>query len=275
MSGEHSPILMAEQRAHQGITIEFSFSTNPAYEQAVAVARKQPSYQEVGDGAGARHRVHYSWQELAALQEMKHAAWELREKRAFVNGVELRWEHMAQMTNCFYEKVTRGKPGHCFFDGNFVSPFGCRYTLTNLTDRISSEWLSYGKFDSDGAFRFDKERIRAVAKERLRSSGIHFCPASDEEFLNRMVNVFPDRVHPSEDTRWRFMHTTKQENIGVVPVDINAAWSIVHELQARVREQRAAERTEETGKRTVPDAYALAGARSPAKKGLLARLFGR
>lgn len=276
MSQETSESVATEQVPREGITIEFSFSTNPAYEAAVATARKHPSYRQLGDGTGARHRAHYRWQELAQLQELKDVCWELREKRAYVNGIELRWEHMAQMTYCFYQKLTRGQRDHCFFDGNHVSPFGCRYTLTNLADRISNQWLTYGEFQPGGAFRFDKERIRALAKERLRSAGIHFCPAGDEEFLDTMVEVFPDQVNPDEDTRWRRMLTPKREVIGVVPVNVRAARDIVHELQGKVRARRGPGRVDETGKLPVPAIGRTEGRPERSKrKSLLEKLFGK
>ena len=77
-------------------------------------------------------RGHYQWTELPELRAFKDAAWELRHKRAFVHGEEVKWDTMAQVTWCFHERITRQKEQHCFFDENFVNPWGCRYALSNL-----------------------------------------------------------------------------------------------------------------------------------------------
>lgn len=275
MAQESAQSLPSEDIPREGITLEFPYATIAAYERAVEVARKHPSFHQFGEGRAVRNRVTYSWRELAQLQEFKDAAWDLHQKRAYVNGVELRWEHMAQMTHCFYEKITRGKRDHCFFDGNFVSPFGCRYTLTNLADRINHEWLTYGSFDKEGVFHFDKPRIREHALDRVRRSSLHFCPAWDEEFLNVMVDVFPDQVNPDEDKRWRLMKTTKNQTIGVVSTGVDAAWKIVHELQEKVRQQRGPDKVAETGKLPVARIYWPKHAARGKKKSLLERILGK
>jgi hypothetical protein len=258
----------------EGVTLELSYATVPAFDRAVEVARKHPSFQQFGEGKSLRVRVTYQLTELDALQELKDATWDLHHKRAFLRGVEIPWHQMGQLTYCFRELLRKPRRDHCFFDGNFWSVWGCRYAVANLSDRINNEWLSLGHLQADGTWVFDKARITEQVKRNL-SSGFQHCPAFDAEFVELMLEIFPERVNPAEDPRWRHLETRQGETIGVGPADVDKAKKILYELQAKIVERRSAERVQENGKRQLAlEQFRQSTTGKPKKKkGLLARLF--
>ena len=258
----------------QGLTVELAYATVLAFEQAVAVARRHPSFQQFGEGKALRVRVTYQLTELEALQELKEAAWDLHHKRAWLHGDEIAWHQMAQLSHCFGELLRRPRREHCFFDGNFWSGFGCRYAIANLSDRINNEWLGFGRQEAGGVWVFDKARIAEHVRNHLYS-GFQHCPAFDEEYLELFFEVFPERVDPVEDDRWQLLKSRQGELIGVGPTGAEAAKKIVYELQEKIRQRRGAETTQENGKRKLPAAlFAPYQTTGKKKKGLLARLLG-
>jgi len=257
----------------KGLTVEMSYATVAAFDEAVAVVRKHATFQQFGEGKGLRVRATYQFSELDELQELKEASWELRQKKCWLDGQEIAWSEMAQMTHCFREYLRRPRREHCFFDGNFWSGWGCKYAVSNLSDRINIEWLMMGKLDADGAWVLDKERIAAYVREKLYT-GFHRCPAFDEEFLNRVIDIFPERIDPIADDRWRHVRNRQNTIIHIGPKDVDAAKKIVFELQDKVREQRAGQQVGENGKRPVPQEYFRTYAEGPKKKGLLKKIFG-
>ncbi|HXE75419.1 MAG TPA: hypothetical protein VNN18_07275 [Candidatus Xenobia bacterium] len=240
--------------APRGITVELEHATVAAFEQALAVVRQHPTCQEFGEGKTLRVRATYQFDELDALNEVKEAAWELRHKRCWIDGKEVPWHEMAEITYCFREYLRKPKRDHCFFDGNFWSNWGCKYAVCNLADRINTEWLTFGQLDGDGAWVFDKARIAERVRQRLHTS-FHLCPAFDEEFLNHVLEVFPERVDPVADDRWRYVRNRQGQIIYVGPKDVDSAKKIVQELQEKVRQRRSGENVAENGKRPVPESY--------------------
>lgn len=257
----------------QGITVELSYATVPAFQQAVEVARKHPTFQQFGEGKAVKVRVTYQLGELDALQELKDAAWELHHKRTWLQGTEIPWHQMAQLSHCLRELLRKPRREHCFFDGNFWSGFGCRYALANLTDRINSDWLGYGHLESGGVWVFDKPRIAEYVKKNL-FSGFQHCPAFDTEYLEMFLEVFPERVDPVEDDRWRLLVNRQGETIGVGPTGADTAKKIVYELQEKIRQRRGPEKVQENGKRKLPAALFAPYQTAKKKKGILARLLG-
>lgn len=258
----------------RGITVEIAFATIPAFAQVQEVARRHPSFQQFGEGKALRLRVTYQFEELDALQELKNVSWELRHKRAWLHGTEVAWHEMAQLTHCFREWLGKPKPDHCFFDGNLWSGFGCRYAIANLSDRINNDWLTYGHLDSGGVWVFDKPRIADYVRKQVHR-GFHHCPAWDEEYLELVLEILPERVDPVGDDRWQLLRRRDGQIVGVCPKDVDAAKKIVRELQAKVVERRGADKVQASGKRKLPAALFRAYQASPKqKKGWLARLVG-
>lgn len=257
----------------KGITVELSYASVAAFDDMVAVARKHPTFQQFGEGRSTRVRVTYQLEELEALQEMKEAAWELRKKRAWLDGEEIEWYEMARMTYCFRELLRKPRLDHCFFDLNFWSGFGCRYAIANLSDRINNEWLGFGRLEEGGAWVFDKPRIAEHVKKNLPRAYQH-CPAYDAEYLETFLEIFPERIDPAEDDRWTHLRDRGNNIIGVGPPDVDSAKKIVHELRVKVRARRGTENVQENGKRPVPLEFLRQYQAPKKKKGLLARLVG-
>jgi len=257
-----------------GITLEFSYAATPAFARTLERARQHPSFREFGAGTDLRVRVTYQFDEADAIQEIKRVSWDLHHKRAFIHHQEVTWAQMAQLTHCYWELIARRKRDHCFFDANFWNIFGCRYALANFSDRINNEWLTFGELTPDGAWTFDKARIAQAVHANLHQ-GFHHCPAFDPEFVALMLELFPAKVDPQQDSRWRYLHDRQGKVIGVAPKDVGTAKNLLYELQTKVRQQRGPEKVAATGKLPLPAArLCLPASGMEKKKSWLRRLLG-
>lgn len=75
-----------------GLTILLDFHDTPAFQRVRELAQRQPSCSEWAREDGSRYlHVTYSFSEVERFNEMAAAAARLPRKRAFVNGLEIRW----------------------------------------------------------------------------------------------------------------------------------------------------------------------------------------
>ena len=75
-----------------GLTILLDCKDSPACQRARELARRQPSCTEWTREDGTRYlHVTYSFAEVERFNELAAAAARLPRKRAFVNGLEIRW----------------------------------------------------------------------------------------------------------------------------------------------------------------------------------------
>jgi len=75
-----------------GLTILLDFHDSPAFQRVRALALRQPSCSEWTREDGSRYlHVTYSFSEVERFNELAAVAARLPGKRAFVNGLEIRW----------------------------------------------------------------------------------------------------------------------------------------------------------------------------------------
>jgi hypothetical protein len=75
-----------------GLTVLIDFEKSAGFDQARALARRQPSYSEWAEENGRRYlRVTYSKPEMPEFTQLAAAAAKLSGKHAFLNGMEIHW----------------------------------------------------------------------------------------------------------------------------------------------------------------------------------------
>ncbi|MGH9531408.1 MAG: hypothetical protein ACRD2Q_03390 [Terriglobales bacterium] len=75
-----------------GLTILIDFHDTPAFQRVRTLAQRQPSCSQWTREDGSRYlHATYSFSEVERFNELAAAATRLPGKRAFVNGLEIRW----------------------------------------------------------------------------------------------------------------------------------------------------------------------------------------
>ena len=101
-----------------GLTILMDFHDSRAFQRVLELARRQPSCSEWSREDGTRYlHLTYSFSEVRQFNQLAAAAARLPRKRAFVNGLEIRWPAAFDVT-AFYDNLDalspprqQGRPG--------------------------------------------------------------------------------------------------------------------------------------------------------------------
>ena len=79
----------ASQAREFKITVVFGYKISPAYDQAVALARQNPTYREEGTGEWVRHYATYATNEADALFELFNLVYEWETTEVLINNKAL------------------------------------------------------------------------------------------------------------------------------------------------------------------------------------------
>lgn len=136
---------------------------------------------------------------------------------------------------------------YCFGDSKqhpARNPWGCWQAKMPLGSEL--EWLSYGHFDTDGTFIFDKKKIAHYVFANIEE--FRGCPALNMNHIRKVLKIFPETINPKIDKDWKYqepifrkleaeikIHIGKSEDkivhpVGVKPASIEAVERIINKI---------------------------------------------
>ncbi len=132
----------------------------------------------------------------------------MRNRKVWVDGKEHRWDDVFGFVWCSEQRESAYRPvEYCFgLDDKQLNVWGCKNTRMDWSEW--AEWFSYGKFERRGlrknniVFVFDKQRIRHELQTSLFK--FRFCPYLNLEFVESVIQVFPEEVSPGSDRDWKY-----------------------------------------------------------------------
>lgn len=193
-----------EEVPAKGITIEFAYSSSQNFEFALNSAKKFDSFNQFGEGKKAIFRVSISKEELNELSELLENLKGWRNRKVYIDGKKEPWESIFNYTWCYNQRNKSYKPElYCFgYKNDYgISPWGC--IQTRLFFNEYSDLFKYGKWINEkGDWQFDKEEIKHHILNDLHQ--YKFCPALNLDFIDQVLNAFPDVVNPNTDKNWKF-----------------------------------------------------------------------
>ena len=205
------------------LVIEFGGSTSVNYLRAVEWARRCSRYSEAGEGKLKRHRVMWMAQDLDALIPLYHLVRTWKSTQLSLNGRPAWGNVLGAWFSCFEQREQAPDPaGYCYlspWDARELHPFGCqRAGQLRLTP--DADWLRFGSLESDGAWVFDKARMRHSVLHQLH--GYRFCPGWNRRWIDAFVDVFPDQVNPRRERDWVYQTNARRTSL-VVSLEMEAA----------------------------------------------------
>lgn len=178
------------------IRIEFSRSLSPRFSIALQEARKHPSFVQSGN----TYNVTLSREEAYRMAELLKG---LRSRRVFVDGKEAPWDEVFHYCGCYaLRRLAYDPEEYCLGDSRHapaINPWGCIQAIMPLSG--SAEWLSWGCFDLDGTFIFDKKKIRHYLIANTHR--YRFCPALRIDAMLRILEAFPETANPRVNPDWQ------------------------------------------------------------------------
>lgn len=191
-----------------GLAIEFADSTAASFHKAIEAAKSADQYQTCSRMKKNWHLAVFNSGSVADALSLAEALSGIRNRKAFLNGVEVSWDELFGFTWCATKRATAYRPvEYCFGkDENRINPWGCKQAQMDWAEW--SEWFSYGRWEKGGIFgskfswRFDKDRIRHELASRMFR--FRFCPHFDNRLSETVLRLLPDSVSPEHDKNWKY-----------------------------------------------------------------------
>lgn len=87
------------------ITLEFGYKISPNYEKAVSLAKKNPFYNETGEGEWIRHSATYTPDEVEELFELFNLVHEWDKTEVLVNHKKIPYGHQLWLPLMWFYRV--------------------------------------------------------------------------------------------------------------------------------------------------------------------------
>lgn len=208
------------------LSITFGYSTSANYDLAVDFASKHPSYEQIGEGKTVQHKVVLPFEQIDNVHELLNLVGSWKSSKLSVDGKPVRRADLGASLYCYRERVKAYSPDeHCFGENEWNFNFwGCKELRMPVSTHASfSGWLTYGQFNKQGDWVFDKERIK---HELLKNHEKHkYCPSLNLTKLLSKLESMPVKINPKTNPNWEYITDyeevrgkTKEIAVGVRPV---------------------------------------------------------
>jgi hypothetical protein len=182
------------------ITIEFNHSSSPQFRFALTEAQLQPSFRE----SVRLYSVSYGPEDHEPMHKLLDLLRHFKYKRVYIDGSEKPWDEVFHYLCCYRLRQRAYKVDeYCAGDAcqfPAFNPWGCIQTRMPLS--ADSEWLRYGRFDADGTWIFDKDKIKHYLIANTQD--FKYCPALNIDDLMTLLNAFPETANPQIDENWEY-----------------------------------------------------------------------
>jgi hypothetical protein len=197
-----------------GLVIEFAESTAASFHKALEAAKTSDQYQTCQRMKKDWHMAVFTSGSVGQALPLAAALSGVRNRRAYLNGVEVSWDELFGFAWCANQRATAYRPiEFCFGkDENRINPWGCKQTGLDWVEW--SDWFSFGKWEKGGllgprfVWRFDKERIKHELATRLFR--FRHCPHLDTRLPEAVLRLLPECVSPEQGKDWKYNQNFEQ-----------------------------------------------------------------
>lgn len=193
------------------IDIRFDYSSSKYYPKAVRLLEHANTHTTEGEERDAHHRALYKADNVESAAELWDVIKGWTSSTMQIDGVEATKKDLVYHGLGCFRKYLESDEGrqYCFgqdwHEFNFV---GCKRLDMSAFDRGDSpadldlhpSWNNLGTFDEEGAWQFDKERLRQRVGESLETN-CH-CPLLQASCVREALDRIPNRVDPEKSTEW-------------------------------------------------------------------------
>lgn len=204
------------------VEISFGYSSSANYETVLELCKKLPTYQEEGEGKKKKHKITLPITEIELLERVLNIVGNWKSSSLLIDGKTSSWGDLVNTgMNCYTKRQEAFNPlEYCFGDRGIVNIWGC-CNLGMPLDIYNGHWMSYGKFDNNGVWYFDKDRIKHDLELNIHRS--RYCPVLNTERIFKTLDLLPNSVNPKIDKNWEYItdydpNTGKDYAVGVKPL---------------------------------------------------------
>lgn len=193
------------------LEIKFGYSTSPNYSRAIKIAEKFENYSASGDDKNIIHTVSIPLNKVEDIYSLMDLISNWKSSRFFLDESEVTKSDINQPLNCYRSRQRAyDNKEYCHGESEWELNFwGCkRLNMPINSNEARNGWLSYGAFDKNNVWHFNKERIEHVLKRNLNDFEI--CPAINKAEIFNKLKKFPKTVDPKNNLDWNYLTEYKE-----------------------------------------------------------------
>lgn len=205
------------REAGTDIVIQFGRSSSGRFVDAVALAQRLPTYEEL---EGELHQVTLGGQDVALAGSLWEMVGNWKTSRMTINGERATKRDLTYgALGCFQKRQQAFKPSeYCFGEDEYQQNlWGC-HRLGMPLSAWGTSWLCWGKYDGEGRWHWDRDRIAHELEKGLHEN--RFCPALDAAAARAVLKGLPEGIHPPTSKGWNFVKEWQGDRevaVGVTP----------------------------------------------------------
>ncbi|HYF94468.1 MAG TPA: exonuclease domain-containing protein [Symbiobacteriaceae bacterium] len=194
------------QPKHRTLTVQFGRSTSAKYLEALELAKKAPTFDEVGEGKNVLHRATYWLTDISSARDLLTMVSSWKTTSVLVDGEVYPISKVMSVMHCFGERARSYRPDRYCFGQDDASDyndndFGCRQCRINLAGWEGLK--GYGTMNRTGAFQVNKGHIIHEISRSLEA--YQLCPALQLDDVLRRVEAIPDVINPKTHKDWEYV----------------------------------------------------------------------
>lgn len=187
------------------ISIEFGHSTSSRYEDAVELASRVPSYERSGEGTDVSHRVTLETSDVALATSLWDLVSNWTSSRMEIDGEGASKRDLTYgALGCYQSRQDAYSPTeYCYGEGEYnQNIWGCHKLGLPLAGWRDS-WFTWGGFDDEGRWHWDRERISHELEKGLHE--YRHCPVLNRDAVLAVLESLPDGIDPTTNPRWNYV----------------------------------------------------------------------
>jgi uncharacterized tellurite resistance protein B-like protein len=191
-----------------GAAIEFAETTAATFDGALKAAKTSPSYQEIERSKKRWFLAAWPTGTVADTLDLVANLKGVRNRKVYIEGTEYPWDEVFGFLWCGEQRQAAYKPAeYCFgVDEKRPNLWGCKQLQMDWVQW--ADWFTYGKWESNDTFQFDKDRI--AHEVETNSHRLRFCPHLRRSLLQAVFQLLPDRVRVSNREGWKYKENYEQ-----------------------------------------------------------------
>lgn len=188
--------------------LEFGYSSSQNYDKAVAICKNISTYSESGSGKNIRHSVTIPTTEIDLLINLYDLIGNWKNSKMLINGRACTKKDLTYYgLGCFKTmREAPNKANYCYGVFNDIERniWGCK-KLEMPIYPWGGGWLSYGAFDKNGVWHFNKKAIKEELEIKIKK--FELCPILNKTEIFKTLDLLPDTINPKIDKNWDYVYT--------------------------------------------------------------------
>ncbi len=189
--------------------IEFGYSSSPSYDKAVNIVSNIDTYSSSGNEKEIKHRIDLPVTEVELLITIYDLVGGWKSSSMLIDGKRATKRNLTYYgLGCYRKRQESVNPKqYCYGEEQWsANIWGC--SKLNMPVITWGGWLDYGRFDDEGIWHFDKDKIKEELLKGINENEL--CPVLNPTKIFETLDKLPNTINPKTDKNWEYKETYEE-----------------------------------------------------------------